>query len=229
MPSVERVRLSSTIATRGTDLAKRLADEYPSAAGSVREGLDETLTVLTQHLSTRLQRSLATTNAVESLLSRTRHVKRNVKRWRGGQMMLRWVGCRCSRSGNDHRALATCWLRFGDSMPHRSAVSFGRQESLRVRGLLPHRCDAAASDSILRPSTKLRPTRSTDRALEERRIRAPVGPDPIARQSKLRRAHPMTTRRGSLIDSIERGPLPARRVGGDYTDALERPDADRID
>ena len=69
-----------------SDLANRLEDEYPSAAGSVREGLDETLTVLTLHLSTRLQRSLATTNAAESLLSRTRHVKRNVKRWRGGQM-----------------------------------------------------------------------------------------------------------------------------------------------
>jgi tetratricopeptide (TPR) repeat protein len=39
----------------------------------------------------QLARSLATTNAVESLISRTRHVKRNVKRWRGGQMMLRWV------------------------------------------------------------------------------------------------------------------------------------------
>jgi hypothetical protein len=38
-----------------------------------------------------LRRSLATTNAAESLISRTRHVKRNVKRWRGGQMMLRWV------------------------------------------------------------------------------------------------------------------------------------------
>jgi putative transposase len=72
-------------------LAKRLEEEYPSAAGSVREGLEETLTVLTLQLSTRLQRSLATTNAAESLLSRTRHVKRNVKRWRGGQMMLRWV------------------------------------------------------------------------------------------------------------------------------------------
>ena len=74
-----------------TDLAKRLDDEYPSAAGSVREGLEETLTVLSLHLSARLQRSLVTTNAAESLLSRTRHVKRNVKRWRGGQMLLRWV------------------------------------------------------------------------------------------------------------------------------------------
>jgi transposase-like protein len=73
------------------DLARRLETEYPSAAESVREGLDETLTVLTLKLSPRLRRSLATTNAAESLLSRTRHVKRNVKRWRGGQMMLRWV------------------------------------------------------------------------------------------------------------------------------------------
>jgi putative transposase len=73
------------------DLARRLEAEHPSAAESVREGLDETLTVLTLNLSARLRRSLATTNAAESLLSRTRHVKRNVKRWRSGQMMLRWV------------------------------------------------------------------------------------------------------------------------------------------
>jgi Transposase, Mutator family len=73
------------------DLARRLEDEYPSAAESVREGLEETLTVIGLGLSQRLQRSLATTNAAESLISRTRHVKRNVKRWRGGKMMLRWV------------------------------------------------------------------------------------------------------------------------------------------
>jgi transposase-like protein len=73
------------------DLARRLEDEYPNAAASVREGLEETLTVQGLGLSERLQRSLTTTNAAESLISRTRHVKRNVKRWRGGQMMLRWV------------------------------------------------------------------------------------------------------------------------------------------
>ena len=72
-------------------LARRLDQEHPCATASVREGLEETVTVLTLGLSPRLQRSLATTNAVESLISRTRHVKRNVKRWRGGQMMLRWV------------------------------------------------------------------------------------------------------------------------------------------
>ena len=73
------------------DLARRLGTDYPSAATSVREGLDETLTVLGLGLSERLQRSLATTNAIESLLSRTRHVQRHVKRWRGGTMVLRWV------------------------------------------------------------------------------------------------------------------------------------------
>ena len=73
------------------DLARRLDDRYPSAAASIREGLDDTLTVLTLGLSDRLRQSVATTNAIESLISRTRHVKRNVKRWRGGHMVLRWT------------------------------------------------------------------------------------------------------------------------------------------
>ena len=73
------------------DLARRLEDRYPSAAASVREGLDDTLTILTLGLSDRLRQSVATTNAIESLISRTRHVKRNVKRWRGGHMVLRWT------------------------------------------------------------------------------------------------------------------------------------------
>jgi putative transposase len=69
------------------DLARRLDEEFPSAAESVREGVDETLTVLRLSLSERLRRSLATTNPIESLMSRTRHVHRNVKRWRSGKMM----------------------------------------------------------------------------------------------------------------------------------------------
>jgi transposase-like protein len=73
------------------DLARRLEAEHPSAAESVREGLDETLTVLGLSLPDTLRRSLTTSNAAESLISRTRHVKRNVKRWRGGQMVVRWV------------------------------------------------------------------------------------------------------------------------------------------
>ncbi|MEW6319665.1 MAG: transposase [Acidobacteriota bacterium] len=73
------------------DLARRLEAEHPSAAESIREGLDETLTVLGLNLPATLRRSLTTTTAAESLISRTRHVKRHVKRWRGGQMVVRWV------------------------------------------------------------------------------------------------------------------------------------------
>jgi putative transposase len=91
---LQRAYRSGDIATARRlllDLARRLEGDHPSAAESVREGLDETLTVLGLNLPETLRRSLTTTNAAESLISRTRHVKRNVKRWRGGQMVVRWV------------------------------------------------------------------------------------------------------------------------------------------
>ena len=90
------------------DLARRLDTDHPSAAASVREGLDETLTVLGLGLSERLQRSLATTNAIESLLSRTRHVKRHVKRWRGGTMVLRWVAAGVLEAAKGFRRVKGC-------------------------------------------------------------------------------------------------------------------------
>ena len=74
----------------------------------MREGLDETLTVIRLGLSERLQRSLATTNAIESLLSRTRHVKRNVKRWRGGTMVLRWVAAGVLEAAKGFRRVKGC-------------------------------------------------------------------------------------------------------------------------
>jgi transposase-like protein len=91
---VQRTYRSADVATAKKllqDLARRLESDHPSAAESVREGLEETLTILSLGLSDSLRRSLSTTNAAESLISRTRHVTRNVKRWRGGHMMLRWV------------------------------------------------------------------------------------------------------------------------------------------
>ncbi len=90
------------------DLARRLEDAYPSAAASVREGLDETLTVLTLRVSARLQRSLATTNAIESLMSRTRHIKHHVKRWRHGKMIVRWVAVGVLEAVKGFRRLKGC-------------------------------------------------------------------------------------------------------------------------
>lgn len=64
---------------------------HDGAAASVREGLEETLTGLKLGLRGALARSLATTNCVESMLSTVRRVMRNVKRWRGGEMVKRWT------------------------------------------------------------------------------------------------------------------------------------------
>jgi putative transposase len=72
-------------------LAENLETEYPSAAASLREGLEETLTVIRLGLPTVLRTSFSSANLIESMLSTVRHVQRNVKRWRSGRMILRWT------------------------------------------------------------------------------------------------------------------------------------------
>jgi transposase-like protein len=71
-------------------LAKELDKTHPGAAGSLREGMVETLTVLRLDLPPTLARTLRSTNAIESMISICRDHARNVKRWRDGQMALRW-------------------------------------------------------------------------------------------------------------------------------------------
>ncbi len=73
-----------------TALAKELDKTHPGAAGSLREGLHETLTVLRLDVPPTLARTLRSTNAIESMISISRDHARNVKRWRDGQMALRW-------------------------------------------------------------------------------------------------------------------------------------------
>jgi putative transposase len=63
----------------------------PSAARSLEEGLEETLTVHRLGVGTLLRKTLASTNPIESCLSTVERVARNVKRWRGGDQPLRWT------------------------------------------------------------------------------------------------------------------------------------------
>lgn len=72
------------------DLARQLAKPHPGAAGSLREGLTETLTVTRLGVPPTLARTLRSTNAVESMIEICRDHATNVKRWRDGQMALRW-------------------------------------------------------------------------------------------------------------------------------------------
>ena len=71
-------------------LARELERSHPGAAGSLREGLAETFTVARLGVPPTLARTLRSTNAVESMIEICRDHSRNVKRWDGGSMALRW-------------------------------------------------------------------------------------------------------------------------------------------
>jgi len=80
---------------RALDQLKALAGEldrsYPGAAGSLREGMEETLTLTRLGVSGNLKRTLASTNPCESMIEIVRRTQRNVKRWSSGEMALRWT------------------------------------------------------------------------------------------------------------------------------------------
>ncbi|MBV9265003.1 MAG: IS256 family transposase [Acidobacteriaceae bacterium] len=64
----------------------------PSAARSLEEGLEETLTVHKLRVPNQLRRTVCCTNVIESAFSIVETVCRNVKRWQGGDQIERWVG-----------------------------------------------------------------------------------------------------------------------------------------
>lgn len=70
---------------------RQLERVNPSAARSLEEGMEETLTVHRLGVGGLLRRSLATTNPIESCLSTVERVARNVKRWHAGDQALRWT------------------------------------------------------------------------------------------------------------------------------------------
>jgi putative transposase len=72
-------------------LAGELERTYPGAAGSLREGLEETLTLTRLGVTGNLKRTLESTNPCESMIEIVRRTQRNVKRWSSGEMALRWT------------------------------------------------------------------------------------------------------------------------------------------
>ena len=94
------------------NLARSLESDHPGAAASLREGLDETLTVLDLELPAALERTLATTNPIDNLMGSCRRVTRNVKRWRDGSMIVRWIGTALLEASKGFRR-----LRGHDGMP----------------------------------------------------------------------------------------------------------------
>jgi len=73
-------------------LHRELMDLNPSAARSLGEGMEETLTLHRLHVPMQLRKTLASTNVIESAFSIVERVCRNVKRWHAGDQRERWVG-----------------------------------------------------------------------------------------------------------------------------------------
>jgi transposase-like protein len=72
-------------------LHDELMELNPSAAGSLAEGMEETLTVAELRLTPRLRQTLSSTNAIESSFSVVARICTQVKRWQGSDHRLRWV------------------------------------------------------------------------------------------------------------------------------------------
>jgi transposase-like protein len=72
-------------------LAGELDRTHPGAAASLREGMEETLTLTRLGIRGSLKRTLESTNPCESMIECIRRTSRNVKRWSSGEMALRWT------------------------------------------------------------------------------------------------------------------------------------------
>ena len=75
----------------GELLRHELERSHPGAAASLREGLQETVTLQRLGIDGQLWRTLASTNPIESMIGICRHASRNVKHWQSGDMCLRWT------------------------------------------------------------------------------------------------------------------------------------------
>ena len=94
-----RARMRAAWALSDAELAKQrlelLASEldrtWPDAAGSLREGMEDTLTLMELKITGQLAKTLCSTNPCESMIEIVRYTQRNVKRWQDGDMRKRWT------------------------------------------------------------------------------------------------------------------------------------------
>jgi putative transposase len=86
-------------------LAGELERFHASAAGSLREGMTERLTVTRLGLKGSLKRTLQSINPCESMIEIVRRTSRNVKRWQSGDMCLRWTAARMLEAERQFRKI----------------------------------------------------------------------------------------------------------------------------
>ncbi len=111
-PRVRRV-LDETYGLADAALARRRLEQlaaaldrtHPGAAASLREGLEETLTLQRLGVTGALYRTLRSTNAIENLNGLVGRFVRNVRRWRDGRMLVRWIAAGLHEAGRSFRRL----------------------------------------------------------------------------------------------------------------------------
>src|SRR5437667_341080 len=86
-------------------LAAGLDHTHPGAAGSLREGLEETLTLQRLGVTGALYRTVRSTNAIENLNGLLGDFVRNVRRWRNGRMLVRWIAAGLREAARGFRRL----------------------------------------------------------------------------------------------------------------------------
>ncbi|CAN5609808.1 hypothetical protein BH24ACT15_BH24ACT15_36180 [soil metagenome] len=121
-------------------LARSLADAHPDPAASLREGLEQMFTVRRLGVSDRLARSLSCTNAIESMIS----IARDVKRWQDGKMVKRWMAAGIIQAERRFRRIKGC-----ADMP--TLVAAIR----RAGGRPHHRCRTRVRHSTRRIDTRI--------------------------------------------------------------------------
>jgi len=122
--------------------ARRL---HPSAAASLREGLEDMFTVRRLGVPDRLARSLSCTNAIESMISVVRSLTDRVKTWRDTKMVRRWVGVGMLEAERSFRRVKGC-----KDMPilvtavHREVARRATDDNKNTNSVTPTAYDHAA-------------------------------------------------------------------------------------
>lgn len=116
-------------------LHRELMDVNPSAARSLGEGMDETLTIHRLRIPSQLRMTLASTNVIESAFSVVERVCVNVKRWHGGDQRERWVGSgllvaeKQFRRVKGHKQIPTLLAELEAAISPRSAIAKKKKAS----------------------------------------------------------------------------------------------------
>lgn len=116
-------------------LHRELMDLNPSAARSLGEGLEETLTVHRLRVPPLLRQTLASTNVIESAFSVVERVCKNVKRWQDGDQRERWIGSgllvaeKQFRRVRGHKQIAFLLREMEGLVPSKKVLVKGRKAS----------------------------------------------------------------------------------------------------